>query len=125
MRQRILAVTEGNTTVEYAILIYRDETETEVDWAQRETDYESYFKAAGEAGVMRGGPRLEPSTTATTVTVREGQRLITDGPFVEAREQLGGVFVLDCAHLDDVLDWAARCPGASHGSIEVRPVTPS
>jgi hypothetical protein len=111
--------------MEYAILIFRDESETGVDWAQREADYESYFKALGEAGVMRGGPRLEPSTTATTVAIRDGQRLITDGPFGEAREQLGGIFVLDCAHLDEALEWAARCPAASHGTVEVRPVTSS
>jgi hypothetical protein len=111
--------------MEYAILIYRDESETDVDWAQREADYESYFKAVSEAGVMRGGPRLQSSTTATTVAVRDGQRLITDGPFGEAREQLGGIFVLDCAHLDEALEWAARCPAASHGTIEVRPVTSS
>jgi hypothetical protein len=104
------------------MLIYRDESETGVDWPQREADYLAYFKAASEAGVMRGGPRLESSTTATKVTVRDGQRLITDGPFAESREQLGGIFVLDCADLDEALDWAARCPGASHGTMEVRPV---
>jgi hypothetical protein len=111
--------------MEYAILIYRDESETDVDWAQREADYESYFKAVSGAGVMRGGPRLQSSTTATTVAVRDGQRLITDGPFGEAREQLGGIFVLDCAHLDEAIEWAARCPAASHGTVEVRPVTSS
>ncbi len=112
-------------TMEYAILIHRDEAETGVDWPKREADYLSYFKAASEAGIMRSGPRLQESATASTVKVRDGQRLITDGSFAESREQLGGVFVLDCAHLDEALDWAARCPGASHGTLEVRPVAPS
>jgi hypothetical protein len=58
--------------MEYAILIYRDESETGVDWAQRAADYESYFKALGKAGLMRGGPRLQPSATATKVAVRTG-----------------------------------------------------
>jgi hypothetical protein len=111
--------------MEYAILIYRDESETGVDWPQREADYEAYFKAVSDAGLMRGGPRLQPSETATTVAVRDRQRLVTDGPFAEAREQLAGIFVLDCSNLDEALDWAARCQGASHGTIEVRPVAPA
>jgi hypothetical protein len=111
--------------MEYALMIYRDETEAGVDWPAREADYTAYFKAAAEAGVMRGGPRLQDSATATKVAVRDGQRMITDGPFAEAREQLGGIFVLECENLDQALDWAARCPGASHGTIEVRPVAAS
>jgi hypothetical protein len=112
--------------MEYAILIYRDESrDGEFDWPKLEADYAAYFKAAAEAGVLRGGPRLQHSSTATTVAVRDGQRLVTDGPFVEAREQLGGIFVVDCGDLDAALDWAVRCPGASHGKVEVRPVAPS
>jgi len=109
--------------MEYAILIYRDESRNaEFDWPQIEADYEAYFKQAAEAGILHNGPRLGSSAVATTVKVRDGQRLITDGPFIEAREQLGGIFVLECRDLDDALDWAARCPGASHGVVEVRPV---
>src|SRR5690348_16963466 len=108
--------------MEYAILIYRDESETDVDWTQREADYEAYFTQAGEAGILQHGPRLGSSEAATTVKVRDGERLVTDGPFIEAREQLAGVFVLDCKDLDDALDWAARCPAAGHGVVEVRPV---
>jgi hypothetical protein len=112
--------------MEYAILIYRDESRNaEFDWPQLEADYVTYFKEAAEAGVLRGGPRLGASELTTTVAVRDGRRLVTDGPFIESREQLGGVFVLDCADLDEAIDWAARCPGASHGTVEIRPVEPS
>jgi hypothetical protein len=111
--------------MEYAILIYRDESETDVDWAQREADYDAYFKQAAEAGILQNGPRLGSSETATTVRVRGGESLITDGPFIEAREQLAGIFLLNCKDLDVALDWAARCPGASHGVVEVRSVWPA
>jgi hypothetical protein len=109
--------------MEYAVLIYRDESaDAEFDWPQLEADYAMYMKLGVEAGVVRPGPRLGSSATATTVKVRDGQRLITDGPFIESREQLGGVFVLECDDLDQALDWASRCPGARHGVVEVRPV---
>jgi hypothetical protein len=109
--------------MEYAVLIYRDESaDAEFDWPQLEADYALYMKQGVEAGVVRPGPRLGSSATATTVKVRDGQRLITDGPFIESREQLGGVFVLECDDLDQALDWASRCPGARHGVVEVRPV---
>jgi hypothetical protein len=108
--------------MEYAILIYRNESETDVDWPQREADFATYFKQAAEAGILTPGPRLGRSDTATTVRVRDGQRQVTDGPFIEAREQIGGVFTLQCRDLDDALDWAARCPAAGYGVIEVRPV---
>jgi hypothetical protein len=109
-------------TMEYALLIYRDETETDVDWAKREAEFGAYLKQAAEAGILHPGPRLSPSDTATTVRVRDGQRLVTDGPFIEAREQIGGLFTLECKDLDEALDWAARCPAAGYGVIEVRPL---
>lgn len=109
--------------MEYAILVYRDESrDADFDWPRIEADYEAYFKQAAEAGILHSGPRLGPSTATTTVKVRDGERLITDGPFIEAREQLGGIFMLDCQDLDEALDWAARCPSAVHGVVEVRPV---
>jgi hypothetical protein len=109
--------------MEYAILVYRDESrDAEVDWPQVQADYDAYFKRAAEAGILHNGPRLGSSAATTTVKVRDGERLITDGPFIEAREQLGGIFVLECNDLDEALDWAALCPGATHGVVEVRPV---
>jgi hypothetical protein len=123
--QAALALRE-DTVMEYAILIYRDESrDGEFDWPQLEADYAAYFKEAAEADVFRGGPRLGKSDLTTKVAVRGGRRLVTDGPFIESREQLGGIFVLECADLDEAIDWAARCPGASHGTVEIRPVEPS
>jgi hypothetical protein len=111
--------------VEYAILIYRDESETDVDWAQREADWAEYFTKLGGAGAMRGGPRVDDSSKATTVKVRDGRREVTSGPFIPGVHQLSGVFVVECATREEAIDWAAQCPGASHGSIEVRDVVSS
>jgi hypothetical protein len=72
--------------------------------------------------VMVGGEGLQPSATATTVRVRDGERMLTDGPFAETREQLGGYYLLDCPDLDAAIGWAAKIPGASSGAVEVRPV---
>ena len=73
-------------------------------------------------GVFVGGQPLQPETTATTVTVRDGRALVTDGPFAETHEHLGGYYILDCRNLDEALELAALCPMAAEGSIEVRPV---
>ncbi len=74
------------------------------------------------SGAMRGGSELAPVSTATTVRVRNGKALNTDGPFVETKEQLGGYCIVEVPSLDEALKWAAKCPGAWHGSIEVRPL---
>jgi hypothetical protein len=74
------------------------------------------------AGVFVGGEGLEPSSAATTVRVRDGERLLTDGPYAETKEQLGGYYLLECKDLDDALNWAAQIPEAKTGSIEVRPI---
>ena len=73
-------------------------------------------------GVFVGGHPLYPESTATTVSVRDGRTLITDGPYVETHEHLGGYYVLDCRNLDEALEFAALCPMAAEGSIEVRPI---
>ena len=87
-------------------------------------EYANFGKAIAEAGVYLSGDALQPVETATTVQVNDGgDRLVTDGPFAETREVLGGYYVLDVPDLDAAIDWAARCPGSQHGSrIEVRPV---
>jgi hypothetical protein len=74
-------------------------------------------------GVMEGGEALEPVGTATTVRVREGETLTTDGPFAETNEVLGGYYVLNCKDLDEAIALAEKCPGARNGSIELRPIT--
>ena len=84
--------------------------------------YEAFSRAAADAGVLVGGEGLQPSSTATTVRMRDNETLTTDGPFAETREQLGGYYLLDCSDLDDAIGWAARIPDAAHGSVEVRPV---
>jgi hypothetical protein len=84
--------------------------------------WRAYHKALVEAGVYVGGAPLKLDETATTVRVQQGQRRVQDGPFVEAKEQLGGFAILDVADLDAALEWAARCPAASYGAVEVRRV---
>src|SRR5262249_47726994 len=82
----------------------------------------AFGEAASKAGVFGGGDGLQPTATATVVRVRDGERLLTDGPYAETKEQLGGYYVLECKDLDDALKWAAQIPEAKFGSIEVRPV---
>ncbi len=77
---------------------------------------------AREAGVLVDGAELAADDDATTVRVRDGETLVTDGPFAESKEALGGYFLLECGSFDEALDWAARIPGAEHGAVEVRPV---
>jgi hypothetical protein len=84
--------------------------------------YEAFGREAAAAGVLLGGDGLQPTSTATTVRVRDGERLLTDGPFAETREQLGGYYLVDVADLDAAISWAAKIPGAATGSVEVRPV---
>ncbi len=84
--------------------------------------FESYTQEMIDSGVMRGGEELQPSFTATTVRMRDGVAYNTDGPFAETKEQLGGFYHIEVESLDDALRWAAKCPGAPLGSIEVRPV---
>ncbi len=84
--------------------------------------YNAFQKEAGDAGVLVTGDALQPVETATTVRVRDGERLVSDGPFAETKEVLGGYYLLDCADLDEALHYSAKIPGAATGSIEVRPV---
>jgi hypothetical protein len=112
--------------VEYVALIYTDEEAWEgLPPADREKVYARYMSLSEEmraAGVARGGGELVTSPAATTVRLRDGQTLVTDGPYAEVKEALGGFFVLDCASLEEALDWAARIPAAETGAIEVRAV---
>jgi hypothetical protein len=84
--------------------------------------YGAFGQEIEAAGAFVAGEGLQPTATATTVRVRDGERLLTDGPFVETKEQLGGFYLLDCKDLDEALGWAAKIPGAQHGAVEVRPV---
>jgi hypothetical protein len=84
--------------------------------------YRAYTEALRQAGVMIGGAALQPPPTGTTIRQRDGKRHVQDGPYAEAKEQLGGYYVVEVASLDEALEWAARIPSARLGSIEVRPV---
>jgi len=86
--------------------------------------YMAYTAALAQAGVVVGGNRLRPSSATTTVRSVDGKTQVLDGPYAETREQLGGYFLIDAPNLDAALSWAARCPGAAHGIVEVRPVWP-
>ncbi len=110
----------------YLLTIYTDEsryaTMTPEDSARLMADYGAFGQEAQEAGVLLGGEGLQPTATATTVRVRDGEALFTDGPFAETREQLGGYYLLECADLDEAARWAAKIPDARSGSVEVRPI---
>ena len=82
--------------------------------------WRAYHKAIVEAGVFVGGAPLKLNDTSTTVRVEQGKRRVQDGPFVEAKEQLGGFCIIEVKDLDAALDWAARCPAAAYGAVEVR-----
>src|SRR5215217_1055896 len=84
--------------------------------------YYAFGDEAEKAGVLLGGEGLQPTATATTVRVRDGEPLLTDGPFIETREALGGFYLLECADLDEAARWAAKIPDAATGAVEVRPV---
>ena len=110
----------------YLLLIYHDEAaNAAMSQAEQEAEYAAYI-AFGEAVRQRGvrveGEALMPTTSATTVRVRDGRTLTTDGPFAETKEQLGGYYMAECRDLDEAIEVAAMLPGAATGSIEVRPI---
>jgi len=112
--------------MQYLLMIYADETAwTKMSQADQERGmaaYRAYVEALNTAGVLKGYNRLQPTTAATTVHVADGKTQVLDGPYADSKEQLGGYFLIDVADLDAALSWAARCPGAGHGTMEVRPV---
>ena len=114
--------------MEYMLLIHADPAGLQaLRDAERSTAlaaYGAYTEALTQSGILRGGERLRNADAATTVRVREGRTEVLNGPFIETREQLGGYYTIDVPDLDTALSWAARCPGASHGAVEVRPVWP-
>ena len=86
------------------------------------SEYEQFGAEMGKRGVLQGGERLRPTTDATTVRVKDGDVLTSDGPFAETKEQIGGFYICDCKDLDEAIEVASKIPGARHGSIEVRPI---
>lgn len=96
----------------------RDGEGTQDYWA----GWGAYMNALREAGIAANGAALEPPASATTVRVKNGARTVHDGPYADTKEQIGGYFIMDFPTLDEALEWAARCPAAASGAVEVRPV---
>ncbi|MDR3465650.1 MAG: YciI family protein [Xanthobacteraceae bacterium] len=114
--------------MQYLLLIYQNEAEMAAR-AKSEADamhgeYAAFTQGIIQSGHFKGGERLQPSTTATTVRVRGGKVSTTDGPFAETREQLAGYYMVEAKDLDEASAIAAKLPGSKYGSVEVRPVWP-
>lgn len=109
------------------------QNETEEDFARRNDPekageywggWTAFIGAMAQAGIIVNGDGLEPPHKATTIRIRDGKRMIHDGPFADSKEQLAGYFIIEVPDLDTALEWAARAPSASTASVEVRPVMP-
>ena len=111
--------------MQYALLIYTEEY-TEAPSAEAQASEMDAYNAFGahvrSRGAMKAGEALHPTSSATTVRVRDGRTISTDGPYAETKEVLGGFYIVEAADLDEAIDYAARIPGARTGSIEVRPI---
>jgi hypothetical protein len=114
--------TLGENTMQFLALIYAADGSTDVEMPELMQQYQAFGGEAGAAGVVVGGNALEAVTTATSLQVRNGKTHITDGPFAETKEQLGGYYLLECKDLDEAVKWASKIPSARFGTIEVRPV---
>jgi hypothetical protein len=109
----------------YALLIYGEEPSSppaEQEAGEEMNLYAAYTKELHDRGVYEAGEALEQTRTATTVRVRDGKTLVTDGPFAETKEALGGFYLLNCRDLDEAIELAAKLPGARRGSVEIRPI---
>jgi hypothetical protein len=112
--------------MEYLLLVYgQEQIWTASPPAQMQEmvgAFMAYTQALKDANVLRGSNRLRPISSATAVRVTDGKTRLVDGPFAETKEQLGGYYLIDVPDLDAALSWAARCPAAGHGTVEVRPI---
>jgi len=110
--------------MKYMLMIYRDEALFSADAKSgaHSAPYIAYAEALKKSGALVGGDRLQVSGTASTVRTADGKTEVLDGPYADTREQLGGFFIIDVPDLDAALEWAAKCPGAVNGAIEVRPM---
>ena len=112
--------------MEYLLMLYDDEAGFAALTPQQQRDgvaaYVAYTQALEKAGALRGANRLGGSSSATTVRTSNGKTQVHNGPFADSREQLGGYYLIDVPDLDAAIAWAARCPSAQHGIVEVRPV---
>jgi len=112
--------------MQYLLLLYSNEngwdSMTPAQQQQGMAAYQAYTEALRKSGALQGSNRLQPVSTATTVRIADGKSQVLDGPYADSKEQLGGYYLIEAPDLDGAIAWAARCPGASHGTIEVRPV---
>ena len=113
----------------YLLMLCLDEAASESmspeEGVTRVAEYEAVSREFRTRGVWRDEARLRPTSTATTVQVREGEVVVGDGPFAETKEQIAGFYLLDCHDLDEAVEMAAKIPAARHGTIEVRPIWPT
>jgi hypothetical protein len=118
--------TQEASMPQYMLLIYGDPSQGPQqgtpEWDAQMGEWFAYTESLQKAGVYVAGEALESPSTATTVAVREGERVVTDGPFADTKEWLGGFYIIDAADLDAALDHAARMPNITYASVEVRPI---
>jgi hypothetical protein len=108
--------------MKYIILIYSDEKlDTPEMWEKTMPEYFAYSDMLRNGGQSDASEALQPTATATTIRVRDGKTLLTDGPFAETKEQLGGFYLIEAKNLDDAIALASKCPGAKYGTVELRP----
>ena len=114
--------------MQYLLMIHSDEKAMQSAPKDAATNmlaaYGAYTNAMKQAGVHIGGERLQPTSTATVVRTNNGKTSVLNGPYAEVKEQLGGYYLIEAPDLDGAIEWAARCPGAQFGAIEVRPIWP-
>ena len=112
--------------MQYLLMIYADESQwpkmTTTEREQGIAAFNAYTQALQKAGALVGSNRLAATRSASTVHVANGKPKVVDGPYAETKEQLGGYYLIDVKNRDEALSWAGRCPGASHGAVEVRPL---
>jgi hypothetical protein len=112
--------------MQYLLLLYSNEhgwdSLTPAQQQQGAAAYKAYTEALQKSGALKGSNRLQPTSTATTVRNENGKAQVLDGPYADSKEQLGGYYLIEAPDLDAAIAWANRCPGAGHGTIEVRPV---
>jgi len=117
---------QGDFIVQYLLLIFSNPQVfmkmTPAEQQQGMAAYQAFTEALKQRGAYLGSNRLRMASDATTVRIEDGKSRVLDGPFVDSKEELGGYYLIDVADLDAAISWAARCPGASYGAVEVRPV---